>query len=121
MSVRSERVASLIKEEVSTLFQRNFSMQEYGFLTVTDVEMSPDLKNAKIFVSIFGDAARKERSLALLEEQKNFVRSSLGRVLRLKFTPTIVFELDETLDRAMKIERIIDEIHRDENKPKTGS
>jgi ribosome-binding factor A len=114
MSLRSERVASVIKEEVSTLFQRNFSMEEYGFLTVTDVEMSPDLKNAKIYVSVFGDAARKERSLALLDEQKGFVRSTLGRALRLKFTPVITFELDETLDRALKIERIISEIHKDE-------
>ncbi|MEX2117067.1 MAG: 30S ribosome-binding factor RbfA [Bacteroidota bacterium] len=113
MSVRSERVASLIKEEVSMLVQRNFSMEEYGFLTITDVQMSADLKNARIFVSVFGDAARKEKSLALLEEQKGFIRSELAHAVRLKFTPTIVFELDETLDRAMNIERIINKIHKE--------
>lgn len=111
MSVRSERVASLIKEEVSLLIQRNFSMQEYGLMTITDVHMSPDLRNARIFVSIFGDAARKEKSLGLLEEQKGFIRAELGRTIRLKFTPSIAFELDETLDRAMNIERIINKIH----------
>ncbi|MEX1138803.1 MAG: 30S ribosome-binding factor RbfA [Bacteroidota bacterium] len=116
MSVRSERVASLIKEEVSMLFQRNFSMQEYGLLTITDVQMSTDLKNARIFVSIFGDAARKEKSLALLDAQKGFIRSELGGAIRLKFTPTIVFELDETLDRAMNIERIINKIHNEDSK-----
>lgn len=116
MSVRSERVASLIKEEVSTLIQRNFSMQEYGFLTITDVQMSTDLRNARIFVSVFGDAARKEKSLALLEEQKGFIRSELGRAIRLKFTPTVTFELDETLDRAMNIERIINKIHKEDPK-----
>ncbi len=112
MSVRSERVASLIKEEVSMLVQRNFSMEEYGFLTITDVEMSADLKNARIFVSVFGDSARKEKSLALLEQQKGFIRSELGHAIRLKFTPAIAFELDETLDRAMNIERIISKIHK---------
>jgi ribosome-binding factor A len=116
MSVRSERVASLIKEEVSTLIQRNFSMQEYGFLTITDVQMSTDLRNARIFVSVFGDTARKEKSLALLEEQKGFIRSELGRAIRLKFTPTVTFELDETLDRAMNIERIINKIHKEDPK-----
>lgn len=116
MSVRSERVASLIKEEVSTLIQRNFSMQEYGLLTITDVQMSTDLRNAKIFVSVFGDAARKEKSLALLEEQKGFIRSELGRAIRLKFTPSVTFELDETLDRAMNIERIINKIHKEDTK-----
>lgn len=112
MSVRAEKVASLIKEEVGTLFQRNFSMKEFGFLTVTDVRMTPDLKNARIYVSIFGDAARKEKTLAMLEEQKAFVRSSLGRVTRLKFTPTITFLLDETLDRAMKIEQILNDLYK---------
>jgi ribosome-binding factor A len=113
MSVRSERVASLIKEEVSLLVQRNFSMQEYGLMTITDVQMSPDLRNARIFVSIFGDAARKEKSLTLLEEQKGFIRAELGHAIRLKFTPSISFELDETLDRAMKIEGIINKIHKE--------
>lgn len=118
MSVRSERVASLIKEEVSTIVQRNFTMEQAGFLTVTDVEMSADLKNARIYVSVFGDAPRKERTLALLEEQKGFIRSALGRAIRLKFTPSITFLLDDTLDRVMKIERIINEIHKDEGPPK---
>jgi len=114
MSVRSQRVASLIKEEVSMLVQRNFSMEEYGLMTITDVQMSPDLRNARIFVSIFGDAARKEKSLTLLEGQKKFIRSELGHAIRLKFTPTITFELDETLDRAMNIERIINKIHNED-------
>jgi len=119
MSVRAEKVASLIKQEVSTIVQRNFSMDQFGFLTVTDVEMSADLKNAKIYVSVFGDAARKEKTLVLLDEQKGFIRSTLGRSIRLKFTPSITFVLDETLDRAMKIERIINEIRKDEG-PETN-
>ncbi|MBI4417218.1 MAG: 30S ribosome-binding factor RbfA [Ignavibacteriales bacterium] len=112
MSVRSEKVASLIKEEVSTLVQRNFSMEEFGFLTVTEVRVSPDLRNAKVYISIFGDAARKEKTLSMLEAQKGFIRSSLGRVVRLKFTPTLTFLLDETLDRAMKIEQILNDLHK---------
>lgn len=111
MSVRTEKVASLIKEEVSQIFQRNFGMQEYGFMTVTEVRMTPDLKTARIYVSIFGDKARKEKSLAMLEEQKSFIRSEVGHGVRLKYTPSIVFFLDDTLDRVMKIEGIINQIH----------
>ena len=70
MSVRSEKVGSLIKEELGLLFQRNFSMADYGFLTVTEVLMSPDLKVAKVYVSIFGDEVRKKKSFAKLEAQK---------------------------------------------------
>ena len=113
MSVRVEKVASIIKEEVGVIFQRNFSMAEYGLITVTDVRVTPDLKIAKIYVSIFGDAERKKKSLAMIEGQKAFVRSTLGHNIRLKFTPDIMFYLDETIDHAMKLEGIFKKIHDD--------
>jgi ribosome-binding factor A len=114
VSVRTEKVASMVKEEVGTIFQRNFPMEEYGFITVTDVQMSPDLKIAKIYVSIFGDETRKKKSLALLESQKAFVRSTLGHQIRIKFTPDIFFYLDETIDRAMSLENIFKQIHKED-------
>ncbi|HTP79879.1 MAG TPA: 30S ribosome-binding factor RbfA [Bacteroidota bacterium] len=115
MSVRTERVASMIKEEVGLLFQRNFSMEEYGLLTVTEVRVSPDLRNAKIYVSVFGNEERKKKSLAMIEGQKGFVRSALGRNLRLKFTPIVTFYLDETMDKAMRMEDLFKKIHSGEN------
>ncbi|MBF8247723.1 MAG: Ribosome-binding factor A [Bacteroidetes bacterium] len=108
----------MVKEEVGTIFQRNFPMEEYGFITVTDVQMSPDLKIAKIYVSIFGDDSRKKKSLTLLESQKAFVRSSLGHQIRIKFTPEIVFYLDETIDRAMNLENIFKQIHKEDGSRK---
>jgi len=116
MSVRSEKVGSLIKEELGLLLQRNFSMADYGFLTVTEVLMSPDLKVAKVYVSIFGDKEKKKKSFAKLEAQKSSIRSMLGHAVRLRFTPEIIFYLDETLDKAMKLENIFHKIH--ENDPK---
>jgi ribosome-binding factor A len=116
VSVRSEKVGSLIKEELGQLFQRNFSMAEYGFLTVTDVVMSPDLKVAKVYVSIFGDEERKKNGFAKLEAQKPSVRSMLGHAVRLRFTPEIIFYLDDTLDRAMKLENIFHKIHENDSK-----
>ena len=114
MSVRTEKVASIVKEEVSTIFQRNFPMEEYGFMTVTEVRMTPDLKIAKIYISIFGDAARKQKSLTMLEAQKAFIRATVGRHIRIKFTPTLMFYLDDTIDRAMNLETIFKKIHKDE-------
>lgn len=113
MSVRTEKVASLVKQEISAIFQKYFSMDEYGFMTVTDVMMSPDLKIAKVYVSIFGDADRKQKSLDQLEAQKKFIRTTLGHNVRLKFTPSLVFYLDETLDRVMNLENLINKIHKD--------
>lgn len=118
MSVRTEKVASIVKEEIGIIFQRNFNMKEYGFITVTEVRMTPDLKIAKVYVSIFGDAAQKQKTLALLEAQKPFVRQTLGHNIRLKFTPSIVFYLDETIDNAMNLERIFRKIRKEDS---TGS
>ena len=116
MSVRSEKVGSLIKEELSLLFQRNFSMADYGFLTVTEVLMSPDLKVAKVYVSIFGDEERKKNGFAKLELQKPSIRSMLGHEVRLRYTPELIFYLDESLDRAMKLENIFHKIHENDSK-----
>ena len=113
MSVRTEKVSSLIKERISEIFQHNFRMEEYGLMTVTEVRMSPDLKIAKVYVSIFGDPERKRKTLALLEIEKSFIRTELGRNLRLKFTPSIFIYLDESLDHAMHIESLLNKIHKD--------
>jgi ribosome-binding factor A len=121
MSVRSERVGSLIKEELSSFFQRNFSMSDYGFITVTEVEMSPDLKIAKVYISVFGDKNRKKKSIEMLEGQKSSIRFMLGRNVRLRFTPEIIFYLDETLDKAMKLEKIFKKIHEQELNDKDES
>ncbi len=114
MSVRTEKVASIVKEEIGIIFQRNFDMKAFGLITVTEVRMSPDLKIAKVYVSVFGDTAQKQKTLGLLEAQKPFVRQTLGHNVRLKFTPSIVFYLDETMDKAMNLEKIFKKIHKGE-------
>jgi ribosome-binding factor A len=121
MSVRTQKVGSLIKEELSVLFQRNFSMSDYGFITVTDVIMSPDLKVAKVYISVFGDAERKKKSFTMLESQKPSIRSMLGHAVRLRYTPEIIFYLDETIDKAMKLETIFRKIHEQDSKKEEKS
>lgn len=112
MSVRMEKVASLIKEEVSALFAREFSERTYGFMTVTEVRMTADLKIAKIYVSILGNTEQREHSMKLLEEQKPAIRHFVGSRIRLKFTPEINFFLDDTMDRVERIETLIKQIHK---------
>lgn len=118
MSVRTERVGSLVKELISVIIQQTFRMEEFGLMTVTDVRMSPDLKIARVYISVFGDADKKKKSLALLEVEKKAIRSELGHNIRLKFTPTIVFYLDDSLDHAMRIEDLLHKIRKES--PKNG-
>ncbi|MBI5463535.1 MAG: 30S ribosome-binding factor RbfA [Ignavibacteriales bacterium] len=111
MSIRTERVAAIIKEEVGLLLQREFPMEEIGLLTLTEVRVTPDLKHAKLFVSIMGDEARKKKTMNLLEGQKKDVRSHLAHHLHLKFVPSVEFALDESVDTAMRLETLFQKIN----------
>jgi ribosome-binding factor A len=114
--MRTERVASLIREEVGMLFSREFRDPQYGFITVTEVRMSPDLRIAKIYVSILGKEEVKQRTFKMLEDRKSQVRSLVGSHVRIKFTPSIQFYLDDTLEHVEKINRLIKEIHKNDER-----
>ena len=114
MSLRTDRVASLVKDEAGMYISRELNDSATGFVTVMEVHMSPDLKIAKIYVSVMGAPEIKERAMERLEEIKGELRTHIGHALRLKYTPSIQFYLDETMDRVDKINRLIAQIHRDE-------
>ncbi len=115
MSVRTEKVAHLIQEEISVLIERDYRTSDMGFMTVTKVTMSPDLRLARIYVSIFGDAKVKERTLFLLNEAKKDIRHYVGAKVRLKFTPEIAFFLDDTMDYVANIEELIKKTHQNDD------
>ncbi len=116
MSLRTERVASLLKEEVGTYLTREYRDPAYGFITVTDVHISPDLRIAKIYVSIMGNDEVRQKTLAMLEQHAPEVRSFIGSHMRLKFTPEVHWYLDTTLDQVEKIDRLLKQIHENDRK-----
>jgi ribosome-binding factor A len=109
-----DRVASLIREEVGSLLSRDFRGATVGFVTVTEVVMTPDLKIAKIYVSIFGNEKVRKATLEQLEEFKGHVRHAIGTNIRLKFTPSIQFYLDTSLDQVEKINELLKKAHENE-------
>jgi ribosome-binding factor A len=78
--------------------------------------MSPDLKLAKVYVSIFGNDIQKKKNFAKLQSQKASLRSLLGHSVKLRYTPDLIFYLDESLDQAMKLENIFNKIHQQDRK-----
>ena len=117
---RSDRVAEAIKREVSDLLFREVKDPRVHFATVTDVELTDDLRFAKIFVSIMGTEEEKKKSMEGLENATGFLRSSLGSRIRLRFTPEIRFYLDQSLDRAFRIEQLLNEIKNPSKDRKTS-
>lgn len=116
MSIRTERVASLIKEEIGAIVIREYTDKAYGFITVTEVKVTPDLKIAKIYFSVFGTPEVQEKTMAMLEDEKPHIRGLVASHLRLRFTPSLQFFHDTTLDRVDRINHLIKKIHDDDGK-----
>ncbi|TAL17171.1 30S ribosome-binding factor RbfA [bacterium] len=106
-SVRTRRVADLLKKEVASLLQKEVKDPRVGFITITDAEVSPDLKVAKVFYTVFGDAKVREDTARGLESARPFIRREVGKVLQTKSTPELRFIYDESVERGLKLEDLI--------------
>lgn len=116
MNLRANRIAEQMKKELSDIIGRKLKDPRIGFVTVTDVEVTGDLQIAKVFLSVFGSDEDKENTLAGLAKAKGFIRSEIGRRIRLRKTPDLIFELDESLEYGNRIETLIKHIKEEEKK-----
>ncbi|HTY13337.1 MAG TPA: 30S ribosome-binding factor RbfA [Candidatus Omnitrophota bacterium] len=110
---RPERVGELIKEEISRIVRERVSDPRIGFMSVTNVEVSPDLKNAKIFVSVLGDKQEREKTFEGLRSATSFIRGQLGHVLKLRFVPEIIFVHDKSIERGSRVLAIMNKLTRE--------
>ena len=110
MSHRIDKVESLIKEEISLIFLYKLQDPDLGFVTITNVKVSPDLRIAKIYISVL-EKERREEVLEKVEGLKGHIRSELASRIKLKFIPELKFFIDDTLDYVEKIEGLIKKIH----------
>ena len=121
MSYRIDKVEQLIKEEISLIFLHKLSDTYVGFVTITNVRVSPDLKIAKIYLSVL-EKEKRELVLDKIDFKKGYIRSELAHRIRMKFIPELKFFIDDTLDYVEKIEGLIKKIHEnDNNKTNEGS
>ena len=95
------------------MLTRNVKDRRIGFVTVTGVELSPDLRHAKIFVSAMGSEKEKAEALEALNHASGWIRRELGQRIRMKFLPEVVFRTDTSMDYGEKIERLLDGIRED--------
>jgi ribosome-binding factor A len=104
---RLERVNQLIKEEISMLLQRELKDPRLGFVTVTEVDVTPDLKHAKVYVSVLGPEERWVSSFQALDSARGFVWKWLRRHLDLRATPDIAFRPDRSMEHAAHIQSLL--------------
>jgi ribosome-binding factor A len=104
---RMRRVNEAIREVLSDAMGHDLKDPRIGFVTVTDVKTSPDLRHARVFVTVLGGPEQREASLEGLQSAHGVLQRRVARELRMKRTPTLQFQYDETTDRAMHIEEIL--------------
>lgn len=107
---RSSQVAEVIKREMSDIIANDIKDPRLGFVTVTGVELSDDLRYAKVFVSIMGEAGKKDESLNGLKSAKGFIRREIGQRLRLRYCPDFDFRVDESIAYGDRIDRLLNQI-----------
>ena len=107
MRVRLARLRELFKAEISAIVHKEMKDPRIGFVSVTDVDLSPDLRHAKVFVSILGDEAAKARTMAGLASAQGFIRTELGGRIRLRRVPELLFRLDESIERGARVQRLL--------------
>jgi len=113
MGVRPERVANAIRREVSSIIQKDLKDPRIGFTTITKVEITPDLRSAKIYYSVLGDEKVKKSTEVALGSARGFIQGLVGNRLKLRFTPEITFKVDKSLEYHEKIDKILDKIRRE--------
>lgn len=110
--IRPERVAESFKEVLAEEIQR-LKDPRVGFVTVTDVTVTPDLRRAHVYYTVMGDESEDRRTRAGLNSARKHLRAALGRKIRLKFLPELEFHPDEAVVRGDRVERLLREIHEE--------
>lgn len=111
---RTDRVASLVREEIARLLQREFKDPRLGFVSVMGVRMSPDLRFANVYVSLYGTESERKSSLVALQHGAGWFRRKVGRILRVRHIPEIRFFEDDSLDRVYHLEEVLEHVHREQ-------
>ncbi|HVO55392.1 MAG TPA: 30S ribosome-binding factor RbfA [Solirubrobacterales bacterium] len=106
---RMRRINEVLREVVGAAIAGDLSDPRIGFVTVTAVETSPDLRTAKVFVSVLGDEEQREATLDGLRSSHGVIQSRIAAETRMKRTPTLTFHYDDTIEQGVRISRLLDD------------
>jgi ribosome-binding factor A len=110
MTARTTRIDELLRQEMGSIMARDLEDPRIGFATILSIETTPDLRHAKVLVSVIGQPEERQRTLSALGRAMPFVRHELGKRLRLKRIPEFHLELDDTIERGTRVLHLLDEL-----------
>ncbi len=114
MSVRQEKISSLVQETLSNILLQKVIDPELGMVTITKTKVSPDLKIAKVYLSVL-NKEKRDYVIEHVESMKGFLRSELAKRANLRYTPELNFYIDDTLDYVEKIDEIFNTLKKNDN------
>ena len=114
---RADRVADLVRAAVAELILRDLKDPRIGLVTLTQVDMTDDLRHARVFFSVVGTDEERQRSLSGLQSAAGFIRRELGRRLELRYAPEVQFRLDPIPERAQRVAELLHTTQADEDEP----
>lgn len=116
MTTRQERINEMLKVEISDIIRRELKDPRLGFITVTDAEITKDLRYAKVFISVMGTEAEQQNTLKILQRASGFIRGVFGHRVSMKVIPEIQFRIDTGVQHGMRIFDLLQQIKSDEQK-----
>lgn len=112
MSLRQQRVRELLKREIGEILRREIPLSEAGLISINDVLMSSDLHSATVYVGVLGTKEQKQKAGGLLHKERGRIQGMLGRNVVLKYTPTLRFIVDDSIERGNRVIELLDEIDK---------
>lgn len=111
-NLRHQRVGELLKREIGEIIRQSYGIDEYGLISVVDIEMGSDLKSARVYIGVVGTVAQKRAAIRRLQKDRNSIQRSVGSKVILKYLPQLRFVLDASLERGNRVLEIIEELDR---------
>ncbi len=111
-SRRIDRVNELLKHELGEIIRRDFNLAQTGLVSVTAVETAGDLRSARVFLSVLGNPDQRKAAQQAVADQRLRIQSEVARAVVLKFTPTLTFHFDDTIEKANRVLSILDDLER---------
>lgn len=113
MSVKQARLESIIRKELTEIIRNEVKDPKLGFVTITDVELTNDYSYAKVYLSFLKQDPKHQYGLEVLERAKGLIRTKLAARLTIRKCPELIFKIDDSLDRADRVESLLNRIHDD--------
>jgi len=120
MGIRAERVQRQLRKEISRILQEDLKDPRIGFVTVTRIDLTGDLRYAKIYFSILGDASKEESSIKGIQSAAGYIRKLVGERLKLKYVPELSFRLDKSIEYSINLDKTFERLRNERKNNQAG-